>query len=179
MPTLLDSGSKVETLGSGDLAKCALLASPRLQQMDSSKGASEIDANASLSSPPRAQVMCDTMGADDACPEDMALLGGAIKDERFLGRMSEPGFLKTMDWKTFEEAALPFTRIYDPPQLKGAASTPRYSLIAVLIDRKCALFLVHPGFRNVFTTWSTGSFLNLTLGFRGCLRTRTPICRSS
>jgi hypothetical protein len=60
------------------------------------------------------------MSADDACPETRALLSGADTDERFLGRMSEPGFLQTMDWKKIEEAALPFTRIYDPPQLHGA-----------------------------------------------------------
>jgi len=85
------------------LAKCALLAS-----------------TPSTSTPPRAQVMSDTMPANDECPENMALLGGEGTDDRSLGRMKEPGFLQTMDWKKFEEAALPYTKIYDPPQLKGA-----------------------------------------------------------
>jgi len=64
--------------------------------------------------------MNDTMPANDECPENMALLGGEGTDDRSLGRMKEPGFLQTMDWKKFEEAALPYTKIYDPPQLKGA-----------------------------------------------------------
>jgi len=38
--------------------------------------------------------------------------------------MSEPSFLHSMDWNKFEEAALPFTKIYDPPQLKGAYYAP-------------------------------------------------------
>merc|ERR1712139_589265 len=46
--------------------------------------------------------------------------GGAGTEERSLGRMAAPGFLQTTDWKKFEEAALPYTKIYDPPQLKGA-----------------------------------------------------------
>jgi len=37
IPTLLDGGSKVAIFGSDDLAKCALLASPRLQNKDSSE----------------------------------------------------------------------------------------------------------------------------------------------
>merc|ERR1719324_178783 len=147
--------------------------------MNSSKRAGEIDAHASFSSPPRAQVMSDTMAVDDACPEDMALLGGASKDERFLGRMSEPSFLKTMNWKTFEEAALPFTRIYDPPQLKGAGQYAASLTDCCTHRSKVCSVSCAPWFQKRVHNLEYGKLSEPDSWFSRMLRTRIPTCRSS